>query len=160
RTELSRGYGAFVLQRADPVVAPAGEARANHDVFAELCRRTGVARAEDPETAEAIGAALLRSSRRGDALARDLDRDGIAYLEQGPAPVQFVDVSRRTDAGKTHPVPGALDREAPPGLSHYQPEPVSPGFPLALISPGTDRTISSTLGELHRAAVPVSMHPA
>ena len=41
--------------------------------------------------------------------------------------------------------------------------PARPGdreFPLALISPATERTISSTLGELSRPEVPLEMHPA
>jgi anaerobic selenocysteine-containing dehydrogenase len=160
RTEISRGYGAFVLQKADAVVPPAGEARPNHEVFAELCRRTGVARPGDPDTAEAIGGVLLRSSRRGEALSRDLERDGIAYLAEGVSPVPFVDAFPKTPDGKIHLVPESLDREAPHGLYHYEPEPEAAGFPLALISPATDRTISSTLGELHRAAVPISIHPA
>jgi anaerobic selenocysteine-containing dehydrogenase len=160
RTELSRGYGAFVLQKADAVVRPAGEARPNHEVFAELCRRTGVARAGDPESADEIAASLLRTSRRGDVLARDLSRDGIAFLEEGAAPVQFVDAFPRTPDGKIRLVPEDLDREAPQGLYRYQADVTTARFPLALISPATDRTISSTLGELHRAAVPLAIHPA
>ena len=37
RTEMSRGYGAYVLQEAPPVIPPVGESRPNHEVFAELC---------------------------------------------------------------------------------------------------------------------------
>ena len=33
------------------------------------------------------------------------------------------------------------------------------GYPLALISPATHRTISSTFGHLWRARVPLEMHP-
>ena len=160
RAELSRGYGAFVLQKAAAVVPPAGEARPNHEVFADLCRRTGVARPGDPESADEIASRILGSSRRGDALAKDLDREGIAYLAEGVAPVQFVDAFPRTADGKIDLVPEALDREAPQGLYHYQADVTTPRFPLSLISPATDRTISSTLGELHRAAVPLTMHPA
>jgi anaerobic selenocysteine-containing dehydrogenase len=159
RTELSRGYGAFVLQKAAAVAAPAGEARPNHEVFADLCRRTGVARPGDAESAEEIAGAILASSRRGPDLGRELAKNGIAFLEEGVAPVQFVDAFPRTPDGKIHLVPEALDREAPHGLYHYEPEPAGSRFPLALISPATDRTISSTLGELHRAVVPVALHP-
>ncbi|HTY41044.1 MAG TPA: molybdopterin-dependent oxidoreductase [Thermoanaerobaculia bacterium] len=159
RTELSRGYGAFVLQRADAVIEPYGEARPNHAVFAELCRRTGVARPGDPESAEEIERVLLGSSRRGPALASALARDRIAYLEEGASPVPFVDVFPRTPDRKIDLVPEALDREAPRGLYHYEPESARGRFPLALISPATDRTISSTLGELHRAPVPLGIHP-
>ncbi len=159
RTELSRGYGAFVLQRAEAVVPAHGEARPNHEVFAELCRRTGVAMPGDPETAEEIERTLLASSPRGERLAADLGRDRIAYLAEGASPVPFVDAFPRTADGRIHLAPEALDRETPHGLYHYQPEPAGAPFPLALISPATDRTISSTLGELHREDVPVALHP-
>ena len=159
RTEISRGYGAFVMQKAEAVIAPVGEARPNHEVFAELCRRLDLARPGDPETAEQIAGAVLASSRRGAHLRRSLDEDGIAFLEEGVAPVQFVDTFPRTADRKIHLVPELLDREAPLGLYGYQPEPETGRYPLALISPATDRTISSTLGELHRAPVPVAMHP-
>ncbi len=56
-------------------------------------------------------------------------------------------------------MPEALDAAAPGGLYGYRPDPGSGRFPLALISPATDRTISSTLGELHRAQVPLELHP-
>ncbi len=159
RTEISRGYGAFVLQQAEAVIPPVGEARPNHDVFAELCRRLDLARPGDPETAEEIAEAVLASSRRGAHLRRSLDEDGIAFLEEGVAPVQFVDTFPGTPDRKIDLVPEPLDREAPLGLYGYQPEPETGRYPLALISPATDRTISSTLGELHRAPVPVAMHP-
>jgi len=159
RTEISRGYGAFVMQKADAVIPPVGEARPNHEVFAELCRRLDLARPGDPETAEQIAEAVLASSRRGAHLRRSLDENGIAFLEEGVAPVQFVDTFPRTADRKIDLVPEPLDREAPLGLYGYQPEPETGRYPLALISPATDRTISSTLGELHRAPVPVAMHP-
>ncbi len=57
-------------------------------------------------------------------------------------------------------MPESLDAEAPGGLYAYRPDPGSARYPLALISPATERTISSTLGELHREAVPILIHPA
>jgi anaerobic selenocysteine-containing dehydrogenase len=160
RDELSRGYVAYVLQRGRPVIPPVGESRPNHEVFAELCRRTGVARAGDPETAEELAEAILERSATGGDLAASLDSSGIAYPASGPAPVQFVDVFPRTPDRKVHLVAEALDREAPLGLYGYREDPATARFPLALISPATDRTISSTLGELVRDHVPVEMHPA
>jgi anaerobic selenocysteine-containing dehydrogenase len=160
RRELSRGYGALVLQDAEAVVAPAGEARPNHEVFAELCRRTGVARPGDAESAEELASAILRTSPRGAHLRRDLDSKGLAVPAEGAAPVQFVDCFPHTPDRRIHLVPEALDREAPAGLYHFAPDPGDPAHPLALVSPATDRTISSSLGELHRDPVPVSIHPS
>jgi len=159
RAELSRGYGAYALQQTLPVIAPVGESRSNHEVFAELCRRTGVARPGDPETAAELSGSIFASSRSGGPLRETLARDGIAFPATGRAPVQFVDVFPRTADRKVHLVPEELDREAPLGLYGFQEEPSGVGFPLTLISPATDRTISSTLGELRRGRVDLEMHP-
>jgi anaerobic selenocysteine-containing dehydrogenase len=160
RKELSRGYGAMVLQEADAVIPPVGESRSNHEVFAELCRRTGVAAPGDPESAEEIRDHVLRSDPRGEILRRDLDGEGIAYPAAGTAPVQFVDSFPLTGDRKAHLVPPELDREAPGGLYSYREDPATEEHPLALISPATSRTISSTLGQLHRHQVPLEIAPA
>ena len=159
RAEVSRGYGAMVLQSTQPVLEPVGESRPNHEVFAELCRRTGVARPEDAETAEELSAALLARSREGEAIAAALAKSGIAYPGGNHAPISFVDVFPRTADGRVHLVPEKLDAEAPGGLYHFRPDPGTLSFPLALLSPATDRTISSTLGELRREAVGVELAP-
>jgi anaerobic selenocysteine-containing dehydrogenase len=159
RAELSRGYGAFVLQEARPVIPPVAESRPNHEVFAELCRRTGVAREGEPETAEELTRAIFSASPSGGSLRESLDAQGVAFPGGNPAPVQFLDVFPRTPDHKIHLVAGDLDAEAPGGLYYFQPEPDGPRFPLALISPASDRTISSTLGELRREAVPVELCP-
>ncbi|HEX4439223.1 MAG TPA: molybdopterin-dependent oxidoreductase [Thermoanaerobaculia bacterium] len=161
RTEMSRGYGALVLQLAPPAARPAGEARANHDVFGELCRRTGVARSGEPETAEEIADAILATSARAGELRREIAARGAAFPLEGATPVQFVDAFPNTPDRRVDLVPEELDRECPGGLYHYAPDPGGGDarHPLALISPGTDRTISSTLGELHSAPVPLSLHP-
>ena len=39
------------------------------------------------------------------------------------------------------------------------PDPATDEYPLALISPASDRTVSSTLGELDRPRVVLEMHP-
>jgi anaerobic selenocysteine-containing dehydrogenase len=157
RREIARGYGAYALQDREAVVPPAGEARANHDVFAELCRRTGIAQEGDPETAEELAAAIYASSPHGKASRAAAGDTGVALPTSGRAPVQFVDVFPRTADGKVDLVPEALDREAPLGLYGFQPEPE--GGPLVLISPSTDKRVSSTLGQLHRESAPVEIHP-
>jgi len=85
---------------------------------------------------------------------------GRAVPAFGLRPVQFVDVMPRTFDGKVDLFPDALEAEAPTGLYTYQDDPSSERFPLALISPASDKTISSTLGELPRPGVAVVMNPA
>ncbi len=46
------------------------------------------------------------------------------------------------------------------GLYRFQPDPATERYPLTLISPASDRTISSTLGELPRSDVKLLMGPA
>jgi anaerobic selenocysteine-containing dehydrogenase len=52
-----------------------------------------------------------------------------------------------------------LDASAPIGLYRFQPDPATDRYPLALISPSSERTISSTLGELPRPDVKLLMNP-
>jgi anaerobic selenocysteine-containing dehydrogenase len=187
--ELVKGYGALIVHRVRPVIDPVGEARPNYRVFADLCRRLGLARPGDPEGAAGLAAALLgtpagiagagataepaAASSLGaggkaavpapGATARmreELDGSDIAAPPCGPNPVQFVDTFPFTPDRKADLVPAALDREAPAGLYAYRELPEDAAHPLALISPATGRTISSTLGELHRRLVALELHPA
>jgi anaerobic selenocysteine-containing dehydrogenase len=159
RAEMASGYGAYALQLGPAVIAPVGEARSNHEVFAELCRLTGVAQPGEPESMEGLTDAILDASPDGGALRAAMARDRVAFPEAGPTPVQFVDVFPRTPDTKIDLCPKALDREAPGGLYGYWPDPATDRHPLALISPATDKRISSTLGQLHRGPVPVELHP-
>lgn len=154
--DLSNGYGALALQRVVPVVPPAGEARSNIAVFADLLHRLGLARPGEPETPAEVAEALLGKAPR---LREDLDRDGIAFPDVGWNPLPFVDSFPKTPDRKVHLVPEALDREAPGGLYAFREDPATDRFPLALLSPATNRTISSTLGQLHKKIVPLEIHP-
>lgn len=155
--EMSYGYGSMILNRASAVAEPAGEARPNYEVFADLCRRLGLARPGEPETAAELSRALLQRAPR---LLRDAERDGCAFPDAGWTPVQFVDVFPMTPDRKIHLVPEDLDREAPAGLYAFQDDPATEAFPLALISPATNRTISSTLGGLYKDLAALEIHPA
>jgi anaerobic selenocysteine-containing dehydrogenase len=58
-----------------------------------------------------------------------------------------------------HLVPEDLDHEAPGGLYAFKPDPATAAFPIALISPATDRMISSTLGEMYADQVRLELSP-
>lgn len=154
--DVAKGYGSLSLQLVQPAIEPVGEARPNVQVFAELARRLDVPTKNGAQTdAEALLHVLQGVPERSRA---QLTEGTVAIPDYGPSPIQFVDVFPRTTDGKVHLCPEALDREAPAGLYGYQPDPASDDHPLALISPSSDKTISSTLGELRGPAV-LEMHP-
>ena len=93
-------------------------------------------------------------------IGAQIEETGRAAPPCGFRPIQFVDVMPRTFDEKVDLFPDALESEAPSGLYTFQPDPASERFPLALISPASDKTISSTLGELPRPAVRLLMNPA
>ena len=89
-----------------------------------------------------------------------------SLLEHGTAappvperPIQFDDVHPRTGDGKVDLFPAALDAEAPNGLYMFQGEGSDQGYPLALISPASEKTVTSTLGELRERMAALQIHP-
>ncbi len=160
--ELARGYGAMVTNRMRPVIPPVGEARTNLAVFDELARRVGVAKDDDVTEPDALIDAIVATGDPDGRLAIELQRDGIARgTPEGAAPPVLFHrgVLPDTPGGKIRLVPEHLDREAPGGLYHYAADPGTPAFPLALISPASERTISSTFGQLIEGQVPIAIHP-
>jgi len=154
--DIARAYGPIGLRLAKPVIEVVGEARPNADVFGDLLHLLELNEDADPsgELEEMLDVFAKMPGTIGDEL-REL---GAAVPPHGGRPVQFVDVKPRTSDGKVHLFPESLDREAPAGLYTYQPDPRTREFPLALISPASERTISSTLAELPRPEVRLLMH--
>jgi anaerobic selenocysteine-containing dehydrogenase len=155
--DFVKSYGAITLQLAKPVIEQVGESRPNVEVFADLIRRLDLARDEDP--AGELEAMLEVLDALPEPHGDELRQNSKANAPFGGRPVQFVDVMPRTDDEKVHLFPEALDREAPLGLYGFRPDPATDQYPLALISPASERTVSSTLGELPRPAIMVEMHP-
>lgn len=157
--ELSRGYGSTVLQEIHPVISPVGASRSNYEVFADLCRRMEVSKVTEPESAAELQDCLLEKDPRRTEIRSALKEKRLALPECGPSPIQFVDVLPRTPDGKIHFFSEELDQEAPCGLYGFQSDPATNQFPLALVSPATERTISSILGENDANAARLLMHP-
>ena len=155
--DIARAYGPLAIQLGRPVADPAGESRSNNDVFGALAARMDLL--NDGEPASELDMLLTAMDGLPPQIGSAL-RDGrVVEAPWNGAPVQFVDVLPWTNDQKVHLFPEDLDREAPTGLYTYQPDPATATYPLALISPSSDRTISSTLGELPRPAVGLEMHP-
>jgi anaerobic selenocysteine-containing dehydrogenase len=155
--DLARSYGPIALRLGRPVIEAAGEARSNPDVFGALLRRLDLAKDEDPDGE--LEEMLNVLDELPAPVAEALRERGEARPPFDGRPVQFRDVWPLTPDRKVDLFPEALDREAPAGLYGYQPDPATTAFPLTLISPASDRTISSTLGELPRPEVKLLMHP-
>src|SRR3954469_20716357 len=155
--DLARGYGSMSLRLGKPVIEPVGEARSNADVFGALLARTELGDPSDPagELEEMLDVLARMPAEYG----AELQEQGSATPPHGGRPVQFVDVFPRTVDGRVNLFAEALNSEAPAGLYGYQADPGTPEYPLALISPASDRTISSILSELPRPEVRLLMHP-
>jgi len=152
--DIAKGYGPISLQLVRPVVEPSGEARPNAEVFSELASRLGIGEAEEETDT------LLRVvGRLPPEVSATLMQDGAAQPPFGGAPVQFVDVFPLTPDAKIDLYPEALVAHTEDNLYVYQPDPETEQYPLALISPASEKTISSTLGELRERAGVLQMHP-
>ena len=156
--DFAKGYGPVTLQLGKPVIDSVGESRSNTDVFMDLVRRLDLSVEGDP--ADDLEAMLNVLAGLPQPIADDLRENWIAkHPPHGGRPVQFVDVFPKTADNKVDLFPAVLDKQAPIGLYGYQPDPATAEYPLALISPASERTISSTLGELSRPDVVLDMHP-
>ena len=155
--DFARGYGPITLQLGKPVIDAVGESRPNSDVFLDLSRRLELSAAGDPE--DDLESMLAVLGQLPEPIGSDLRETWFARPPHDGRPVQFVDVFPKTPDRKVDLFPAALDQQAPMGLYGFQPDPGTAEFPLALISPASERTISSTLGELTRPEVRLDMHP-
>src|SRR5450759_3098356 len=153
--ELDRG--AAVRRRRDASLdqtgprAVAHPARHPHQGL-DLCLGVGSAETE-------IETLMRVTGRMGHGTGSGLIERGVATPPYGGAPVQFVDVFPLTPDQKVNLYPEGIARDAPAGLYGYQADPATERFPLALISPATEKSISSTLGELRERAAVVHIHP-
>jgi anaerobic selenocysteine-containing dehydrogenase len=156
--DFAKAYGPLSLQLVRPAIDAVGESRPNPEVFGELARRLDLLEPGDAENELEMLLTVFKTLPG--TVGTQIEETGRATPSFGFRPIQFVDVMPRTPDGKVHLFPDALDAEAPQGLYSFVADPATDRFPLALISPASDRTISSTLGELPRPSVALHMHPA
>jgi anaerobic selenocysteine-containing dehydrogenase len=155
--DFAKSYGPIHLDLTRPVIDVVGEARSNADVFGELCSRLDLLGADEPAGELDLLVSMLNELPEN--VGSDL-RDGTPPAPPfGTRPVQFVDVHPNTGDRKVNLFAVELDASAPIGLYRFQADPATAAYPLTLISPASERTISSTLGELPRPDVKLHMHP-
>ncbi len=155
--DINRSYGGHAMLLVKPVIEPVGESRPNADVFSELEVRLGLS---DGPTEDETDLLVHVASRLPDGVGERILADDVPAPPGGARPIQFVDVHPLTDDGRVHLFPADVPTIAPGGLYSYQADPATDAHPLALISPASEKTISSTLGELRTRPAVAHMHPA
>ena len=171
--EVNTSYGNYLVMLGEPIIPPVGESRSNEEVFRLLMERMGIE--EGAPTGDALLAATLdgidgpiagenggATSRgapdggRGAARLDRLRREKILKIGfEGGRPVQFANVFPDAPDRRAHLWPETLG----PDPYLVRDDPGKNGDQLALISPATDRSISSTLGEFNFKQVHLEMHP-
>jgi anaerobic selenocysteine-containing dehydrogenase len=159
--DLYPAYGHHFLQRAEAVIPPVGESLPNTEIFRRLATRFGFT---DPAF-QATDAELM-----DDALAQDDPR--LRGLKASTLPLdqallmQFHDADAmlfqttfpKTPSGKVELQSAYLEQAYGAPLPTFRS--VESGYPLTLISPGSDKRTTSTFGGLHYSdEVWLDMHP-
>jgi anaerobic selenocysteine-containing dehydrogenase len=156
--DFAKAYGPLHMDLGRPVIDAIGESRSNADVFGELCSRFGLI--DDAEPSGELDLLVHVLGSLPGTIGDDLRDNNLPVPPFGSRPIQFVDVFPNTSDQKVDLFPDALDKSAPMGLYRFQPDPATDRYPLALISPASEQTISSTLGELPRGEIKLLMNPA
>lgn len=157
--EISRAYGSYGLFISEPVIEPVGEAIPNEVLFARLAQAMGFREPEFLEDTEALSR-VIASSFQG-PLAGKVDLDSLRQSRRigfdfpGESPIQFKTSFPVNDDRKAHLFPPELGAEP----YRYIPDSRRAQFPLAMISPATSKSISSTLGEYNFGEVFLDIHP-
>jgi anaerobic selenocysteine-containing dehydrogenase len=160
--DLYAAYGTHWLQRADRVIAPQHESLPNTEIFRRLAARFGFT---DP-IFTASDAALMDDAldgadpRLGGVRPSAIPTDrALAMTVSGEEFVLFRNVFPATKSGKVELASSYLEEKYRARLPRFLP--VESRYPLVLISPASDRMITSTFGGVNGSATPpLEMHPA
>jgi len=157
--DLYAAYGQQWLQRAEPVIPRQGEALPNTEIFRRLAARFGFTdaafRASDAELMD--DAVDGSDDRLRGAVPSALPTDrALPMTVNGADAMLFANVFPRTPSGRVELVSAYLEQRCGQRLPGYRP--VASSFPLALISPASDRRITSTFGGLRASDDPPPLH--
>ena len=161
--DLYAAYGHHWLQRAEPVIAPLGESLPNTEIFRRLAARFGFAepcfQASDEELMdEAVDPADPRlNGVRPSRIATD--RAVPMTGPDGQPLVLFDNVFPATPSGKIELKSATLAERWGAAALMAEWRERQAEYPLMLISPASDKRISSTILAGSRKAPPLLMHP-
>ena len=164
--ELYPSYGHHWLQRAAAVIPPVGESLPNTEIFRRIAARFGFDevcfKATDLDLMDdAVDSADPRmGGMRGSAIP--LDKPLRMSGADGQAMVLFDNIRPATPSGKIELRSESLAQKWGPAAALPTFRPRDTSHPLMLISPASDRRITSTLGDLAASAgtPPLLMNPA
>lgn len=145
--DIYPAYGQQYLQRAEPVIPPYGQSLPNTEIFRRLAARFGFGgplfTASDEDLIEdAIdGTDARMQGIRPAAVPTD---GAIPMTFGGEEPLLFKNVFPKTPSGKAELASEGLEQRFGQRLPSYTP--VESVYPLALITPSSDKRISSTFG--------------
>jgi len=155
--DLYPAYGHHWLQRAEPVIAPLGESLPNTEIFRRLAARFGF----DDACFQATDAELMDAAvDLGDAKASELSTEHALQMKgkDGKTFVLFENVFPATPSGRIELRSEALAQRWGDGALMPAWRERAGDYPLMLISPASDRQITSTLG-FTGMAPRLMMHP-
>lgn len=148
-SDLYPAYGQQYLQRAEAVIPPVGESLPNTEIFRRLAARFGFT---DPaftaSDAELMDAALSADDPRMQGMKPSrIPTDRALKMEyDGAEPILFETVWPRTPSGKIELFSQTLGDRYAATLPGYRI--VESRYPLTLITPASDKRITSTFGGL------------
>jgi anaerobic selenocysteine-containing dehydrogenase len=154
--DLRAGYGNFMLGGVVPVVEPGGEAISNMALFSRLGRALGF---EDEAFGLGDGNLLRRAAEAVSLPGEEVDPELItaggqqSYGFDGEPPIQLGTSFPLTADGKIHLTPTVL------GPEPYRWLPPDDDWPLALVSPASQRLTNSTFGESNLEQLAITLHP-
>ena len=160
--DIYAAYGHHHLQRGEPVIPPVGESLPNTEIFRRLARRFGfnepIFQANDSEL---IDEALDASDPRMKGFkASELPLAMALPMEfEGEEAIPFKNVFPGTPSGKIELDSAYLAETYDEAVASYRP--LEARHPLALITPSSDKRITSTFGGLKWSdeTPPLEMHP-
>ena len=163
--DLYPAYGQQFLQRAEPVIPPVGEALPNTEIFRRLAARFGFDEPIFTAGDEDLMADALDSGdpRLRGLVPAGLPLDGAVKMTvegaEDAEPVLFKNVFPKTPSGKIELDSQDMEDRFGARLPTYQA--LESDYPLTLITPSSDKRITSTFGGVKDcdATPSLEMHP-
>lgn len=162
QNDIYCAYGQPYLQRAEPVIAPVGEALPNTEIFRRLAARFGFDDAMfKTGDVELMDEAIKGDDDRlGNMKPSRIPTDRALSMEAGRGEsILFANIFPATKSGKIELKSSYLAATYDQEIPTYNP--LGTAYPFTLITPSSDKMVSSTFGGVSANDAPpaLQMHP-